>query len=472
MNQINLTKYSALLLVVFLLCACSGLEAARAPAGGFQGKVLGGISTQSQDSSGEEPAPGDGGGTIPQQPGPSPTPNPSPVNDPAMDYPVACTKPLQDNGFVPYMGKWVRKVRTTCGVSSVGYVEGRVTVDPAIACNLPPEKLAESLAYLTATHSGADGSFPPNTGSSYQVLERHCSTHYRCDSPIWGTSKAIGRLAWIVKCENQVPAFKEWLQSVREFEDCSGKGTPGKNICFFNNDAKWANYFPEVKFTDQSVPEDPSVEYGGNLYKLSDLMAPSYQSQLSNYPCPSSSSVAPIDTTCYTGCYRADQRILLDRAGKYQDILSAKNNLAPKIAVLTQSSTVQNLKLTNAPVGRFLESKNNEHEILIHIETELGIKLVVTLNHPLLDATGVMREASKLKVHDQLLRIDGRADAIKSIKREAFYGKVYNVAPLSPDPSDNLLVAEGVITGSHNYQTELYQFINRVVLRSQLSKGY
>jgi hypothetical protein len=96
----------------------------------------------------------------------------------------------------------------------------------------------------------------------------------------------------------------------------------------------------------------------------------------------------------------------------------------------------------------------------------------VTANHPLVDGAGVMREASTFKVGEPLVRVNGTRDPIVDIGKEDFFGKVYNVAPVSPAPEDNLVVSEGLINGSHNYQTVLRAQLNRQILRTQLSKGF
>jgi hypothetical protein len=409
-------------------------------------------------------------------PSPNPTPTPTPTPTPEENYPASCIEPLKKRGFVPWLGKWTKKIKTACGTTGVGYVEGEVTVDPAILCPQLPSNYEYALDHVLTNAENqspdiAPVKVPVPAGVSYKAGPHHCKGNNRCASPLWGTSRLIGRWAWMVKCENQVPAFKEFLDSMRGAENCSGKVIYGK-LCLFNNDTQpaQANYYPDLKM-ESEIPA-PAVEFSGKLTKLDDLAAPAIQNQITLYPCPSPSSVSPIDSICSSGCYRGDQRILLSKTGKYQDILGAHRAQAPLIAVLTQDSTIDNVKLTSAPVGRFVVSKEDSAEVLLQFETRLGIRLVVTTNHPLLDSSGIMREASQFKIGDQLFRVDGRADTIKAIKKQNFYGKVYNVAPVSIDPSDNLIIAEGIVNGSHNFQTELQSHINRVVLRSHLSRGY
>jgi len=81
-----------------------------------------------------------------------------------------------------------------------------------------------------------------------------------------------------------------------------------------------------------------------------------------------------------------------------------------------------------------------------------GGTLAVTMEHPILDHEGRMREVSTFKVGDLLVKSDGSLDPIESIAGRTYVGKVYNVNLESNDDLQNIVIAQGYLHGSMHFQ--------------------
>jgi hypothetical protein len=108
---------------------------------------------------------------------------------------------------------------------------------------------------------------------------------------------------------------------------------------------------------------------------------------------------------------------------------------------------------------------------VIDIETISGKKLTVTTRHALLDSEGRMREADTLRVGESLVQMDGTPDPIIQLHPRRYYGKVYNVHPWSGSSMKNVVVAEGLLSGSVYYQNEGVKDLNRDLFRLHLPSG-
>lgn len=165
---------------------------------------------------------------------------------------------------------------------------------------------------------------------------------------------------------------------------------------------------------------------------------------------------------CRAGCFTPDQRILLGSG--YLPIKKAKDLGISDIfnlrAVPNQDPTWKIGQISSYTVD--LEA---HEQTILEISTEEGGQLKVTTNHPLVDGQGYMREARDLKVGDSLARVDGGSSKISAIKSVNYFGKVYNVDLNSNDLLENIIGAEGYLSGTVYYQNEGVKDLNRQVLR-------
>jgi hypothetical protein len=335
------------------------------------------------------------------------------------------------------------------------------------------------------------------SGFKFNVVKSYCTRSSRCSTKQqtgdqrlveFTFDNQLGRWAWIKKCEHQVLAFKTFLETVRKIET-----EPG-DLSFFSQsgDSTWAYYYPRVTLkpnsplatqenhfleqtTDgnqaESTDNAPLVSVSGTVVTTDDLAKPSIQDQVT-IACPTSDDVLPITMICSSGCYTANQRLLISASGQYEAIGNAMSRRAVSIAALSSASNLESPNIEDVLVGRFTASERDAKEPLREFFTESGLSIVVTLNHPLLDGNGIMREARNLTQGEELVRANGKRDKITQIREFEFFGKVFNVGPFSQRPEDNLIVAEGLINGSLSFQNELHSFMNHQLIRSQLSDGF
>lgn len=175
---------------------------------------------------------------------------------------------------------------------------------------------------------------------------------------------------------------------------------------------------------------------------------------------------------CRASCYKPDGlvRFAAGEEGRFRDVPigAALEERLHGVAVLSAESTLEVPVLEALPVESYTVSATpTDHEIYV-LSTQEGHVLEVTGNHPLIDATGEVREADSFEVGDGLVRVDGTVDAIESIEVEPFHGRVYNLAPATRSLMGNVLVANGFLSGSSWYQNEGIARLNSSVFRAQL----
>ncbi len=163
------------------------------------------------------------------------------------------------------------------------------------------------------------------------------------------------------------------------------------------------------------------------------------------------------------GCYRADQRILMESGYKPISVAHEQRDLS--LVTLSPSATFGDLAFTVNTVDKYTVSPIPELETLLTFQTEHGGKLTVTPLHPLVTKDGTIEKASQFVVGDSLVKDDGSLDTIETIATSREVVKVYNVQPTTKDFVSNVLVAEGFLNGSVRYQNEYQKYLGRVVLR-------
>ena len=62
------------------------------------------------------------------------------------------------------------------------------------------------------------------------------------------------------------------------------------------------------------------------------------------------------------------------------------------------------------------------------------------------------------------MKADGTLDPIVDIQKATFFGKVYNLAPVTTDRVSNILVAQGYLVGSVRFQNDEVGYLNRIIL--------
>lgn len=170
------------------------------------------------------------------------------------------------------------------------------------------------------------------------------------------------------------------------------------------------------------------------------------------------------DAVCEPGCYTDTQSVLMSQG--FVPIAEAQRAGMSDVMTLTPDSTFDALSFfTNRVLMYTYDYKDADQEIL-YFQTESGGELQVTPRHPIVAEDGSVRAAEDFREGDSLVREDGSMDPILSIKRSMWYGKTYNLRPVTNDLVSNLLVAQGFLNGSANFQSKFVEELNRVILRN------
>lgn len=166
---------------------------------------------------------------------------------------------------------------------------------------------------------------------------------------------------------------------------------------------------------------------------------------------------------CTASCYTPDQQVLFPDG--FVEIAKAKKDVLPDVMALRDASTFSNLKFASYPVESYTEEVRPTWMDILYFTMKSGGTLNVTTNHPIVDENGVVKTADKFKVGDSLVHYLNGLDPIVSIKKEGYFGKVYNLAPNTRLPLSNILVAQGYLNGSSYFQNDGVDLQNRKLLR-------
>jgi hypothetical protein len=165
---------------------------------------------------------------------------------------------------------------------------------------------------------------------------------------------------------------------------------------------------------------------------------------------------------CTASCYLPDQQISFSDGDA--PILDALTALRDDVKTLTPTSTLENITLKTDHVASYTRELHDAAHIIFDIRTASGGELKVTDKHPVLVDSGRIVEARSLKAGQSLIKADGTRDAIVSVEKTSYFGKVYNLKPEATNRVSNLLIAQGFLVGSSRYQNEDVDFMNRIIL--------
>lgn len=166
---------------------------------------------------------------------------------------------------------------------------------------------------------------------------------------------------------------------------------------------------------------------------------------------------------CAQGCYTPDQYLLVEKGYKQINKLNKTND---HIYTLNKHSTLQKLEYRLQNIESIIKDATDSKQEILNFTLSTGANLKVTLNHPLVDKSGIVKEARMFKVNEHFVDEKGMPVEIYEIKKENYFGKVYNVDLASDVHEENLILAQGVLNGSIKYQNEWAKQMNRIILRS------
>ena len=108
----------------------------------------------------------------------------------------------------------------------------------------------------------------------------------------------------------------------------------------------------------------------------------------------------------------------------YVSIEEALDKRREDLTTLAPGSSMEALLFQTTTVGSYSIDIAPAKQDLLLFQTASGNTLRVTLNHPIVDSTGTVRQAKEFTQGEELFRSDGSLDPIVAIEPQRFFGKV------------------------------------------------
>ncbi len=131
------------------------------------------------------------------------------------------------------------------------------------------------------------------------------------------------------------------------------------------------------------------------------------------------------------------------------------------MSALAPGSTADSVNLSEQPIQEFVQSRHDGD--VYQLTLDRGQTIEVTGNHPMVNSEGMMVPAQALAVGDALMTTEGDLTSIVSISKRTFSGTVWNLRPTSTKKEENVLVVNGVLTGSIRFQNQWKVDVGRLL---------
>jgi intein/homing endonuclease len=165
---------------------------------------------------------------------------------------------------------------------------------------------------------------------------------------------------------------------------------------------------------------------------------------------------------CESSCYTPDQSLRFSQGDV--NIVEALQTNRSDLVTLSPDATLDDLTTQTSKVLNYTRELREAKNPIIKLTTASGGSLSVTTEHPVLTSNGRLVKAETLVEGDELLLANGTPDPIIHVEKESYFGRVYNIKPVSPEPVANILIAQGFLVGSARFQNDDVAYINRVLL--------
>ncbi|HET9624875.1 MAG TPA: Hint domain-containing protein [Kofleriaceae bacterium] len=168
---------------------------------------------------------------------------------------------------------------------------------------------------------------------------------------------------------------------------------------------------------------------------------------------------------CAAGCYTADQQVAFGKGD--EKIIDAYTELRNDVVTLAPDATLDDPRTQVSPVLSYTRDAREGNQVIYIVTTQSGGQLKVTNSHPVMVSDGVSGKlvmAEKLHVGDELVKADGTPDAVASIEKQNYFGRAYNLQPVTTDHVQNILIAQGYLVGSLRFQNDDLNYMNRALL--------
>ncbi len=167
---------------------------------------------------------------------------------------------------------------------------------------------------------------------------------------------------------------------------------------------------------------------------------------------------------CKAGCYTPTQELLF--GGEPMSIERGYLSDQPTITALTAESTPEAMEFGEQAIDSFVAGETSEDIFILHGDGKQ--RLEVTAHHPMVLMDGALIAADSLLPGDVLLGADGEPIVLVEVEKVPFKGAVWNVQPESVDKRENILVAQGFLTGSVRFQNEWASDVYRLTRRDKI----
>jgi hypothetical protein len=167
------------------------------------------------------------------------------------------------------------------------------------------------------------------------------------------------------------------------------------------------------------------------------------------------------------GCYSPEQKIAFEDG--YLSIGNAEKLKKTGVLVLDKNSTLENFQYKSAPVQKYRKDLLPQRQEIYTFKTAANKTIRITPTHPMLLDDGFLWAAKKIKEGQSFVNADGTFDKIVRATKELELVETVNIQPVSKQFSENLLLVEGLVTGSLRYQDEYAKYLNRLALRDMFA---
>jgi hypothetical protein len=194
-----------------------------------------------------------------------------------------------------------------------------------------------------------------------------------------------------------------------------------------------------------------------------------------NAPCTIPSTVY-ISAVCQVDCAAPEQMVMSQATdnsklqyAKYEQAWTQKFKY---VASLQESAGIRAKRVMKQEVESWMggEQKASAHNVLV-FTMKSGAQLRLTPTHTLIATDGSAKAAQDFKVGDSLVKLGGAQEEIVSITPDVLQGKVYNLYVKSNIPENNIVVINGYLNGTAFFQSEGVDYLNRQLLRVNLTRG-
>jgi hypothetical protein len=168
---------------------------------------------------------------------------------------------------------------------------------------------------------------------------------------------------------------------------------------------------------------------------------------------------------CNPGCFTPEQTVLFSQG--YLPVGDANIEATPEVVTLSAASSPAKLEFVETPVRQFVNTPSEQRRkegktTIIVIEAVGGFQLRLSEEHPVLMASGVMKRADEVSTGDQVLSfkvVNGSTGVPKPVRvtrtsRVPYFGNLVNVDLETLEPTQNVIVSNGILVGSNLDQTQ------------------